>query len=597
MSHFFHEIQVFPHDLHADDWKTDPVRLKVFTCVSSRKSRLFDIMSSHSAAIRDSDTMMLRAPWNNSMANNAASNANNPNANMIADSTTFEGMIANSHQVLDIALSARHDTIAVNHIRSTSRIERAIPDILFRECQGILLLQVVEAALVFGASLGTGLFMSHDVDKNTWSAPSAVGLTGVTWGMLGGVARKDLVVFIMDKDTMNALKGDVSINLGGQAALTVGNRGREVDVTWRASNHGVGATIAFSYSRGLLVGLSLEGSVLASRSACNQRFYGRSVTCNQVLNEMKIPDSVKDLHAKLERLAEPNMKIREPIVYQPPQHTLSESFVVVPSLVDIPVMMPQSQTKREKEPVVMNCNVTTQTGDDEEVGTTAEPCFEKRVSIDTYAAMLRVAQTQTDEAEPKFVLCQDVQTQTGVDEVEVEMMEAPIKVTRSSQTLTHQVAQIQTDNDNMNTAICRNVQTQTGGVDLTEVKMSLSVEKVASWNELGSCSVATTLTDETESENIAIGRAAQTQTEKDAFADIMLEDEPLFEKWPTFMSETAQYQTVQTQTDDDEKEEDAVMVSDDEDFVLTELEDSDNDDDMEFVMSSAEIQTEMAFGL
>ena len=220
--------------------------------------------------------------------------------------------------MLDLALSAR-DSDTVNYLRPT-RAERAIPDVLFRQCEGILLLHVIGAAFVFSANVGTGLLMAHKKQDNTWSSPSAVKLAGLGWGFIGGAARKDLVVFIMDKDTMNALTGDISLNMGGQATFTIGERGREVDAALHASNRGVGATVAFSYSRGFLVGVSLEGSVVAPRTACNNTFYGRHVTPRQVLYEVDTPDAVKDLHAKLEQLAAP----KKTIIYQVAQTQTGE---------------------------------------------------------------------------------------------------------------------------------------------------------------------------------------------------------------------------------------------------------------------------------
>jgi lipid-binding SYLF domain-containing protein len=295
---------------------------------------------------------------------------------------TFDGMIDNSHQVLDLALSAR-DEDTVNYIRPT-KAERAIPNVLFRQCEGILLLHVIEAAFVISANIGTGLLMAHDKEENTWSAPSAVGLTGLGWGFLGGAARKDWVVFIMDKDTMNALTGNVSLNLSGQASFTIGERGREVDAALHASNRGVGATVAFSYSRGFLVGVSLEGSVVAPRTACNKQFYGRHVTPREVLYEMDTPHAVKDLHAKLQQLAEPTKLA----LYQVAQ---------------------------------------TQTGDESEDDTAmeSEPPTEKNSSKEY--VKYQVAQTQTDNTGDAFVIIDDdsdsddMEFVTSPEEIEKEM--------------------------------------------------------------------------------------------------------------------------------------------------------------------------------
>lgn len=223
------------------------------------------------------------------------------------DRTSMEGMIANSSKALDIALNG--DVIRHNQ----SALGTGIPSILFQECEGILILNVVEAAFVISANVGTGLLLKHDKVANTWSAPSAVGLTGVGWGFVGGAAIKDYVVFMMDSETMETLSGEnVSVRFGTQASLTIGEMvGREAQASFHASNRGFGATVAFAYSQGFLCGVSLQGSVVAPRPACNAHFYGRhNITPVQIMSSDKVLDiplqhtkQVEELHHKLELLA------------------------------------------------------------------------------------------------------------------------------------------------------------------------------------------------------------------------------------------------------------------------------------------------------
>lgn len=412
----------------------------------------------------------------------------NNNKIHVENYTSFEGMIANSQNVLDIALSACDDSI-LHHKSRPTLVERAIPSILFRECEGIILLHVIEAAFVVGASVGTGLLIKHDAENNTWSAPSAVGLTGISWGVMGGIARKDLVVFIMDKDTMSALSSDIAINLGGQASLTIGERGREVDTSWHASNRGIGATVAFSYSRGFMVGFSLEGSVVATRNKCNADFYGTRVTPWQVLNELQVPSSIKQLHHKLETLAA-----------EPLNNTMQESYVVL-------------YTQQVAQ---------TQTGDESEDETVPgiEPPIEivqkKTVGMEVTT---QVAQTQTEE---DFVLCQVAQTQTGQDSD--DEYDPPIlinkKLVNDFDFMTYKIAETQTD-------------------------------------------------------GMVIVQAAQTQTgmsEAEGFETLQVES--VMEKKPASLSAT--FEVAQTQTDNNNVE--------DEDFIIMDDVESDDEEDMEFVV-------------
>jgi lipid-binding SYLF domain-containing protein len=160
------------------------------------------------------------------------------------DRTTMEGMIFNANLILDFALQAPHKE------EKHHDLVKSIPTFLFKESEGILLLHVIEAAFLVSANVGTGLLLAHNTQDNTWSAPSAVGLTGVGWGLQGGVARKDVLLFIMDKETMSTMTSDVQFKFGPQASLTVGKVGREVQGAFHASDKGFGA---FSYSKGISI--------------------------------------------------------------------------------------------------------------------------------------------------------------------------------------------------------------------------------------------------------------------------------------------------------------------------------------------------------
>ena len=245
--------------------------------------------------------------------------------------TSMEGMIYNGNLILDNALKAplredkRHD------------LGKGIPSVLFRECEGILLLDVLEAACIISANVGTGILMAHNKHDNTWSAPSAIGLTGVGWGLQGGIAKKDVVLFIMDKDTMNTLTADdVQFKFGPQASVTIGDAGREVQGAFHASRKGFGATVAFAYSKGLLFGFSLQGNVVAPRTACNMTFYGSTTTTTstrEILYDMEVPSNkgIEDLHRRLQMLVERGVKTMSVVAQTQTEEESTNEYEIVES--------------------------------------------------------------------------------------------------------------------------------------------------------------------------------------------------------------------------------------------------------------------------
>ncbi len=90
-----------------------------------------------------------------------------------------------------------------------------IPRGIIKGCKGIILLSVVEAGFIFSGNVGTGVVIAHK-DDGTWSPPSALGLGGIGWGFMVGAEVKDLVICVMDDETLQALTGQHQLKVGGQ---------------------------------------------------------------------------------------------------------------------------------------------------------------------------------------------------------------------------------------------------------------------------------------------------------------------------------------------------------------------------------------------
>jgi hypothetical protein len=83
-----------------------------------------------------------------------------------------------------------------------------------------------------------------------------------------------------------ALTGDVGLTLGAQAELTLlsPKGGRHVNWTTVVSNQGyVMTTIAVSISHGLMMGISLEGTLIRPNATVNNSFYHKAYTPMQIL--------------------------------------------------------------------------------------------------------------------------------------------------------------------------------------------------------------------------------------------------------------------------------------------------------------------------
>lgn len=204
------------------------------------------------------------------------------------DRTTMEGMIWNANHVLDMALDPN---------------SKGIPRDLLEGCKGVALISVVELGFVFSGTGGTGVILARGKDKK-WSPPSAIGMGGVGFGALFGAAIKDVLVLLIDDESVQAMAANNQIKLGGEIGVAIGPVGREMEGQFNFSGKGAGMALTYTFSKGLFGGAGVEGAVLRGRGKENERFYGQPATPTEILLEGKVtaPEGkgIEDLHRKLE---------------------------------------------------------------------------------------------------------------------------------------------------------------------------------------------------------------------------------------------------------------------------------------------------------
>lgn len=124
-------------------------------------------------------------------------------------------------------------------------------------------------------------------EDGSWSAPCAVGLTGMGFGLLAGASVKDVFMFLMDQETVNSVMSENGLKVGAQAELTVGF-GRTAKGDFDFTGRGIGVPISIAYTKGIFGGFNLEGAVVGVRHAANEKFYGKACTARDILADNKV---------------------------------------------------------------------------------------------------------------------------------------------------------------------------------------------------------------------------------------------------------------------------------------------------------------------
>jgi lipid-binding SYLF domain-containing protein len=180
--------------------------------------------------------------------------------------------------------------------------EQSIPDELMSHAHGIAVIpHVVKGAFGFGGQWGKGL-MSQRGEDGRWSAPSYVEITGGSFGLQIGVQATDIVLVFTDEGGVRGLLKS-KLKLGADASATAGPVGRKAEVgTDVLLRSGV---FAYSRSKGLFAGISLDGSVVSIDDDANRKVYGKDMNAEEILfgKSTSIKPEVREFVATMQKIS------------------------------------------------------------------------------------------------------------------------------------------------------------------------------------------------------------------------------------------------------------------------------------------------------
>ena len=129
--------------------------------------------------------------------------------------------------------------------------------------------QLVRAGFVFGGSGGSGILLARDERTGSWSDPSFSTMGSVSWGLQLGVQAAEVMLMVMTNNGLDSMLS-TKFQLGADASVAAGPVGAGAQA----------ATVdilAFSRTKGLFGGLTIEGAVITSRDKWNNIYYGQTV--------------------------------------------------------------------------------------------------------------------------------------------------------------------------------------------------------------------------------------------------------------------------------------------------------------------------------
>ncbi|KAI4244952.1 MAG: hypothetical protein LQ352_006674 [Teloschistes flavicans] len=160
--------------------------------------------------------------------------------------------------------------------------DKVIPPNVLANAKGLAVLTVFKAGFLGTARFGSGIVVAR-LEDGTWSAPSALATGGGGFGGQIGFELTDFVFILNNAAAVRTFSQQGSLTLGGNVSIAAGPVGRNAEAAGAASLKGVAAVFAYSKTKGLFAGVSLEGSVLIERRDANEKLYNSRITAKQLL--------------------------------------------------------------------------------------------------------------------------------------------------------------------------------------------------------------------------------------------------------------------------------------------------------------------------
>lgn len=167
-----------------------------------------------------------------------------------------------------------------------------IPPVILADAKAILVVDRFQAGFIIGIKGGVGLAMLHDGIGN-WSPPAFYRVGGASFGFQAGGERSETVYLLMTDEATRMLTGD-SGEIGVDLGVVAGPVGRNIDY----SNITRAPVYAYTLSRGLYAGATVQGGVFSPNHKNNETLYKKAVSPLEILESRVIMPKVAEPFAE-----------------------------------------------------------------------------------------------------------------------------------------------------------------------------------------------------------------------------------------------------------------------------------------------------------
>ena len=196
----------------------------------------------------------------------------------------FEGTPARADDAQDARQLVEKARLAFESFQADPQMGPNLRAIVQRAKGVMIYPEALRGAFLFGASGGTGVFLTRQQGSDSWAGPAFYSFGEASFGLqAGGEASEVILVALTDKGVAALLT--TSGKLGANGGVAVG----PVGVGAEAATANLSADlVSYSRNKGLYAGISVEGAIVSPENRLAQAYYGREVTPTQILVQREV---------------------------------------------------------------------------------------------------------------------------------------------------------------------------------------------------------------------------------------------------------------------------------------------------------------------
>jgi SH3 domain-containing YSC84-like protein 1 len=150
---------------------------------------------------------------------------------------------------------------------------------LMKKAKGVMVCpQVFKAGFIIGGQGGGCVLVGRG--PSGWTYPAFYGMGSGSFGLQIGIQDSEILFIVLTEKGLHALM-DSQFKIGADAGIAIATIGAGVQGSTTAALRA--DIVAFSKSRGLFAGVSLDGSLIGSRSEWNTAYYGKPLAAQQIV--------------------------------------------------------------------------------------------------------------------------------------------------------------------------------------------------------------------------------------------------------------------------------------------------------------------------